>query len=312
MTERFHRREFLKTGLIATAAMMTAGPRGLLGPEETFAEQLPDLAVVYGNDPAANARKAVEAIGGMKQFVKPGNRVVIKPNMSFASGPERASNTNPAVVAEVAKMAAEAGASHISVLDNVLANPRDCLSRSRIPEFCEKVPNTSVRIVKAERLFRDVKVPQGHKVKSMGVISEVLDADVLIAVPVGKSHASSGVSLSMKGMMGLIQDRGAFHSRYELHTAIVDMVSLLKPKLVVVDGTRILSTGGPGGPGRVIPMNLVIASPDMVAADAQMVALGTWYGKTFEPRQVKHISLAAERGLGVMDLAKLNIKTIKS
>lgn len=312
MIEKVHRREFLKTGLIATAAALAAGPGSLLHPEETFAGQLPDLAVAYGSDPAQNARKAVEAIGGMKQFVKPGNRVVIKPNMSFASGPDRASNTNPAVVAEVAKMAAEAGASHIAVLDNVLHNPRDCLSRSQIPELCEKVPNTSVRAIKAERLFREVKVPNGQKVKSMAVVAEVLDADVLIAVPVGKSHVASGVSLSMKGMMGLIQDRSAFHSRYELHTAIVDMVTLLKPHLVVVDGTRILSTGGPAGPGRVIPLNLVIASPDMVAADAQMVALGTWYGKTFEPRQVKHISLAAERGLGVMDLGKLTIKTIKS
>jgi uncharacterized protein (DUF362 family) len=310
MSENPHRREFLKTGLIATAAVIAAGPGSLFGPDKSLAEQLPDLAIAHGNDPAHNARAAVDAIGGIKRFVKPGNRVVIKPNMSFASGPDRASNTNPAVVAEIAKMASEAGAASVAILDNVLANPDDCLSRSKIPEYCKNIPNTSVRIVKAKRLFKDVKVPQGVKLKSMGVITEVLDADVLISVPVGKSHAASGVSLSMKGMMGLIQDRGAFHSRYDLHTAIVDMVTVLKPHLVVIDGTRILSSGGPGGPGRVIPLNLVIASADMVAADAQMVALGTWYDKSFEPRQVKHISQAAERGLGVMDLGKLNVKNI--
>ncbi len=312
MSETPHRREFLKTGLIATAAVITAGPLSFFGQDQALAEQLPDVAIAHGSDPAQNARTAVDAIGGIKRFVKPGNRVVIKPNMSFASGPDRASNTNPAVVAAVAKMAAEAGAASVVVLDNVLANPEDCLSRSKIPEYCKDIPNTSVRIVKAKRLFKDVKVPHGVKLKSLGVITEVLDADVLISVPVGKSHAASGVSLSMKGMMGLIHDRGAFHSRYDLHTAIVDMVTVLKPHLVVVDGTRILSTGGPGGPGRVIPLNLVIASPDMVAADAQMVALGTWYGRTFEPSQVKHIRQAAERGLGVMDLAKLNVKNIKS
>jgi len=79
---------------------------------------------------------------------------------------------------------------------------------------------------------------------------------------------------------------------------------------VVIDGTRILSTGGPGGPGEVIPLDLVIASTDMVAADAQMVALGKWYGKKLEPRQVKHIRIAAERGLGRIDIDKLNIKKI--
>jgi uncharacterized protein (DUF362 family) len=258
------------------------------------------------------SRKAVDSLGGMQRFVKSGNKVVIKPNMSFASGPEAGSNTHPAVVREVAKMCAEAGASKISVLDNVLHNASDCLSMSRIPEVCRDVPLTSVSAAQAKRLFREVKVPNGKQLTSMQVLAEVLDADVLIAVPVGKSHSSSGVSLSMKGMMGLINDRTSFHSRYDLHEAIVDMASVLKPQLVVVDGTRILSSGGPGGPGKVIPLNLVIASTDMVAADAQMVALGTWYNRPFRPDQVRHIRLAAERGLGSLDLQKLNVQNINT
>jgi uncharacterized protein (DUF362 family) len=312
MSHEPQRREFLKRGLLAAAAAISAGPGGLFASRQSFADDVPDLSIAHGRDPAQNARAAVEAIGGMKRFVKPGNKVVIKPNMSFGSGPEAASNTNPAVVAEVARMAAEAGASSISVLDNVLHSPENCLSRSKIPEFCRNVANTTVRTVKAERMFRNVNVPQGSKLKSMAVVSEVLDADVLIAVPVGKSHSAAGVSLSMKGMMGLIHDRSSFHSRYDLHTAIVDMVTVLKPHLVVIDGTRILSTGGPGGPGEVIPLNLVIASPDMVAADAQMLTLGTWYGKKFSPNQVKHIKLAAERGLGTMDLGQLKVKNIQA
>jgi uncharacterized protein (DUF362 family) len=90
------------------------------------------------------------------------------------------------------------------------------------------------------------------------------------------------------------------------------MVTVLKPKLVVIDATRILSSGGPGGPGTVIPLDTVIASTDMVAADAQMVAMGTWYGRKFQPGQVKHIQLAAQQGLGRIDLDKLNIKSIKA
>ena len=116
----------------------------------------------------------------------------------------------------------------------------------------------------------------------------------------------------MKGMMGLIKDRMSFHSRYNLHEAIVDMVTVFKPHLVVIDGTHILSSGGPGGPGKVIPLNLVVASTDMVAADAQMVALGTWYGKKFVPDQVRHIRIAAERGLGRMDIDKLKVQNVKS
>lgn len=311
MTSKTDRREFLRSGLL-TAATMVGATTGLLAPRSTMAQKTPDVVVSHGTDPAKMTRSAVEALGGMKQFVKPGQKVVIKPNMSFASGPERGANTHPAVVREVAAMCAEAGASRISVVDYVLNDPSACMSLSKIPEFCQDVPNTMVNHVKARRLFQEVPVKNGKELKSLEVLKEVLESDVLIAVPVGKSHSSAGISLSMKGMMGLIHNRVSFHSRYDLHTAIVDMASVLKPNLVVIDGTRILSSGGPSGPGKVIPLNLVIASTDMVAADAQMVALGTWYDRKFTPSQVRHIRGAAERGLGRMDLDNLLIVDVKS
>jgi uncharacterized protein (DUF362 family) len=309
MSQKTNRREFLKASLISTAAAMTAGPGIILTPNFALTQTYPDIVISHGRNPGAITRSAVDGLGGMKRFVKPGNKVVIKPNMSFASGPAAASNTHPAVVSEVAKMCIEAGASKVSILDNVLNHPQDCLNLSKIPEVCEVVQNTSVRVVTDRRFFRDVDVPRGTLIKKMGVASEVLDSDVLISVPVGKTHASSGVSLSMKGMMGLVFDRRPFHSR-GLDESIVDMVTILKPNLVVIDGTRILGSGGPGGPGEVIPLNLVIASTDMVAADAQMVALGTWYGRKFEPSQVKHIKMAADKGLGRLDIDKLNVKNV--
>lgn len=305
------RREFLKKGLAVTATVFSGGHFALMDPRESHAQAFPDLVVINGSDPAAMTRAAVDALGGMGRFVKPGNKVVIKPNMSFSSGPAAAANTHPAVVGEVARMCIQSGASKVSVLDNVLHTPDECLSLSQIPATCAAIPQTTVNVVKSKRLYRQVNVPAGRQVKSMEAVAEVLDADVLIAVPVGKSHAASGVSLSMKGMMGLIYDRNSFHGRYDLHEAIADMVTVLKPNLVVIDGTRILSTGGPGGPGKIIPLNVVIASPDMVAADAQMIALGTWYNRKFEPGQVKHVRLAAERGLGRMDLKNLNVRNIK-
>lgn len=311
MPMKTDRREFLKTGLVTTAAVLTTAS-GILDPATSFADTYPDLVISHGNDPEAMTRSAVDALGGIARFVKPGNKVLIKPNMSFSSGPESGSNTHPLIVKEVARLCADAGASKISVVDNVLHSPADCMKFSKIPETCKDVPNTTVTYVKNKRLFREVKVEQGKQLKTMEVLADALDADVLIAVPVGKSHSASGVSLSMKGMMGLIFDRLSFHTRHDLHEAIVDMVTVLKPHLVIMDGTRILSTGGPGGPGKVIPLHLIIASTDMVAADAQMVALGTWYDKKFQPSQVRHIQSAADRGLGRIDLNNLNIKTIKT
>ncbi|MBM3299641.1 MAG: DUF362 domain-containing protein [Deltaproteobacteria bacterium] len=312
METKRNRREFLQAGLLSTAAAMVGGASGIVGVEPSYGGEHPDLVVCHGKDPGKITRSAVDQLGGMKRFVKAGQKVVIKPNMSFASGPERGANTHPAVVREVAQMCAEAGASRISVVDYVLNEPSACLSLSKIPEYCQGIPNTTVNHVKAKRLFREVPVRNGNELKSLEVLAEVLDSDVLIAVPVGKSHSAAGVSLSMKGMMGLIYDRISFHGRYDLHNAIVDMVSVVKPALVVMDATRILSTGGPSGPGKVIPMDMVIASPDMVAADAQMVTLGTWYDRKFTPNQVRHIRIASERGLGRMDLANLKVATVQS
>jgi hypothetical protein len=141
MVEKPDRREFLKTGLVTTAAAIATGTVStILGPGKSFAADVPDLVISHGLDPAAITRAAVDALGGIKRFVKPGNKVVIKPNMSFASGPERASNTHPAIVSEVARLCAEAGASRIAVLDHVLNEPRACLRLSKIPEACLNIP----------------------------------------------------------------------------------------------------------------------------------------------------------------------------
>lgn len=118
------------------------------------------------------------------------------------------------------------------------------------------------------------------------------------------------MGLSLKGQMGLVLERGSMHSRYDLDTAIVDLCSRIKPDLAVVDATRVLSTNGPYGPGKVLHPNEVIASPDPVAADALTVASYEWYGRRIAPRKVGHIALAHARGLGRMDVENLNVQRI--
>jgi uncharacterized protein (DUF362 family) len=243
-------------------------------------------------------------------FVVRGARVVIKPNMSFAKGPEEAANTHPDVVRELAVMCREAGASSVIVLDNPLQSVEMCLERSRLKEVCENVAGTGVEASTRKRDFDEVPVPHGKALKSTMIMKKVLDADVLIAAPVAKSHSATGVSISMKGMMGLIYNRREFHTSMDLNTAIVDLCTVLKADLTVVDASRILSDGGPGGPGKVITLDTVIASTDMVAADSMAVELGTWYGRRFKGRQVAHIRLAHERGLGNMEFADRPVKEV--
>jgi uncharacterized protein (DUF362 family) len=299
-----NRRRFLQWQA-AGALSLAGGGLGVLRPSLSLAADAPDVAVAKGS-PAAAVRAAVRLLGGMQAFVKSGDRVVIKPNMSFANPPEMATTTNPEVIRELAVMCREAGASRVDILDNTLSAAEMCLEQTGIRDACRGL-DFSVEGVDDARRYREIGIPGGKSMKRTEVMREVLEADVLIAAPVAKHHSSAGVSLSMKGNMGLILNRSVMHWKYNLHESIVDLSTLLKADLAVIDVTRALTTNGPGGPGEVVRHDTVIASPDMVAADAKATAMVQWYGRSIEPRQVKHIKIAHERGLGRMDIENLRI-----
>ncbi len=308
MKSEITRRDFILAGALTASAIVLPGafPLEALAKEVAF----PDLVIAKG-DPGPATVAAIDAIGGMKRFVKKGQKVCIKPNFSFANPPEAATTTHPEVVKAIAEQAKMAGAEQIMIVDNVLHREEACLEKTGI-KICELVPDTLVEPLTSSRFFRHVTIPEGKQLKETRILEPVLDADVFIAAPVAKSHSAAGVSLSMKGMMGVIKNRMVFHAVYDLHTAIVDLASRVKPDLVIIDATRLLSDHGPGGPGKVLHPEIVIASTDMVAADAATVSLGEWYGRKVKPRQVKHIAEAAKRGLGRIDWENLRIKRINA
>ena len=114
--EALNRREFLKRQLLG-ACFFAAGAAGLYLPKRLFASPVPDIGIAKGK-PGSATRAAMDLIGGMRTFVKPGAKVVIKPNLSFPQGPEAATTTHPLVTREIVAMCLEAGASRIRVLDH--------------------------------------------------------------------------------------------------------------------------------------------------------------------------------------------------
>ena len=116
------RRDFILKGLgagvLAGSGVSLNGISGLVAntpPDEAY-----DMVAVKGADPVTMFEKGIESLGGMKQFVKPGQTVVVKPNIGWDSGPERAANTNPDVVGRIVKMCLQAGAKKVSVFDKKL------------------------------------------------------------------------------------------------------------------------------------------------------------------------------------------------
>lgn len=293
------RRQFLK----ATAAGVAIGLAG--DPSLLHAAEEVDLAVISG-EPAAATRKALEAIGGTSRFVKKGERVVIKPNMSFAKTPDFAATTHPLVVAAVAQACLEAGAREVLVLDHTLQRAELCLERTGIRDACRNMPGVHVLALQDRKFFQEIRIPSGKVLDRVEVMKDILDS-ALISVPVAKSHSATGVSLGLKGLMGLIWDRESFHFKFNINHGIADLATAIKPRLTVLDATRAMASGGPGGPGDVKKPNLVIAGADPVAVDSYGVGIVPWYGRNFNGRQVEHLLIAHQRGLGKIDVDKLNI-----
>jgi uncharacterized protein (DUF362 family) len=265
-----------------------------------------DLVVISG-DPAPATRKALEAMGGISRFVKKGQSVILKPNMSFANTPERGSTTHPAVVATVAQACMEAGAQQVVVLDHTLQRAELCLERTGIRDACKPLSGVHVMTLQDKKFYREIKVPQGKVLERVEVMKDILEGQVLINLPVAKSHSATGVSLGLKGLMGLIWDRESFHSQYNINQAVPDLATVIKPHLTILDATRALASGGPGGPGDVKKPNLIIAGIDPVAVDSYGVSVVPWYGQNFKGRQVEHILNAHQRGLGKIDTDQLRI-----
>jgi len=294
------RRKFLKIAAAGTALTLAGRPSFLVAKEEY------DLAVISG-DPVAATKKALEAMGGISRFVKKGQQVVLKPNMSFARTPDFSASTHPLVVATVAQACIEAGAQQVLILDHTLQRAELCLERTGIREACKNISGVYVLALQERKFFREIKIPQGKVLESVEVMKDVLDSPVLINIPVAKSHSATGVSLGMKGLMGLIWDRESFHSKYNINQAIADLGTVIKPQLTILDATRALASGGPGGPGEVKKPNLIIAGIDPVAVDSYGVSIAPWYGQNFKGRQVEHLLLAHQRGLGKIDIDQLKI-----
>ncbi len=301
-----HRRDFLRY-IAALGLVSGAGP--LVLPEEVWAmapreTPQPLVAKAQGANYAQLVGETIQALGGMKKFVNPGEVVVVKPNMAWDRPPEMAANANPAVVRQVVELCLEAGAKQVKVLDYTCDDARKAYAASGIQAAVEgiKDPRAVVQFVD-ERRFVDVQIEKARALKKWSFYKDILEADRFINIPVAKQHSEARLTMCLKNMMGAIGPRrGRIH--VGLHQNIADMNLILRPDLHVLDATRILLRNGPKG-GRledVAVKNLVFAGADPVALDA----LGTeLFG--MKPADIGYITRAHQAGRGEMDLNKIKI-----
>ncbi len=266
-------------------------------------EPHPDLAVVHGADPEALVRSALDTLGGMAQFVKPGQRVLVKPNICNAYHDyQYASTTNPWVVGAVVKLCLEAGASTVKVMDFPFAG--EASDAYRISGIEEQVLQAGGEMEPIARFrFTPVSIPNGQSLSEVNVYDEVLNADVLINIPIAKDHGLAKLTLGMKNLMGCIQNRPQIHS--DIGGRLSDLLSFFKPDLTIIDAIRILVAHGPtgGNLNDVRQTDTLIAGRDVVATDSFAASLFGMIGTDLD-----YVRTATARGLGRSDLNQLNIK----
>jgi uncharacterized protein (DUF362 family) len=320
----FSRRELINNagfGLLLLPALLRS-PRTILGhllfdPDGPLVplKPIPDnpfrrngrsiVAIVYGKDPRRMIPRAIDLLGGLDLMGMRGKRVLLKPNVLNDQPPP--STTNPQVVEAMAAMVKANGAAEVVVADGsgiirlpTSANLTTTGMRAAAEAAGARVPGLGRRILGEDR------GPSGSGLPAVLFFRPVYESDVVINMPVIKTHRFAEYSCSLKNFVG------AVHPRYrpsvtfwtgDWHERIAEINLAVHPALTVADGTTTMIEGGPtsGTPSKT---ELVICSGDRVAVDLVAIALlrsfGTWpklQGKRIgDQRQIKR---AAALGLGV-------------
>jgi len=299
------RRRFLK--LLAAAGFVSSPlVRRVFAalPEATAAKAADfDLLVVSGKNYPRLVREALSRLGFPGRFLKPGMKVVIKPNAAWSRTPEQAATTHPSLVAEAVKACREAGAKSVEVVENPCDNYRSCFRVSGIQEAAEKAGAEMIPLSETKD-FVPVVLPSAKKLKKAEISRRILEADLLINLPIAKNHGSAIVTGAMKNHMGAVENRFFFH-KTDLDQCIADLCTLLHPQITILDCTRILLTRGPKGPGKVKVLDRIVAGTDQVAVDA----FATGYFD-LKPSDIGYLVAAQEMGLGKTDLSAIRIKEI--
>ncbi len=293
------RRDFLRAGaalaVSAPVAAVAAGP----------AEAKSRVAVVRNGSPEAMFRKGIAALGGMTAFVKPGQKVVVKPNIGWDRAPEFAANTNPDLVAEIVRQCVAAGAARVTVFDRTCNAWAKCYKNSGIAAAVEAAGGHMAE-AHERASYRELSRPAAVSMKTALIHEAIVEADVFINVPILKNHGGAKMTAALKNFMGLVWDRQYMH-RHNLAQCIADAALYRKPDLNVIDAYRTMQSNGPLGVGLgdVRTPRYQILSRDIVAADALATKL-----LRFPLDSVPYVALAAKHGLGTADEARMDVLRI--
>ncbi|UCH35719.1 MAG: DUF362 domain-containing protein [Armatimonadota bacterium] len=256
-------------------------------------------------------REAASAACDLREVIPAGARVVLKPNI-FAPYPPP-TTTDPRVVVATAELAREAGAGEIVVAEGRSISTARFRSAHNTTRACAQVTGMAAALEAAglefialeDDEFVEVEVPGADLLHRASVPRTILEADVLISVPVMKVHSLTLVTMGVKNLHGIVSDfdKACSHRYrdYHLPRKLVDLLLIKRPALTVLDAL-LGQEADHATSGNPVAMGLIVASTDPVALDAVASDI-----MGFDPLEIDTTRIAAERGLGVADAGRLRV-----
>lgn len=268
------------------------------------------VAIVRGLDYAqarGYVRKMFDLLGGIEKFCAPGELVMVKPNLCVPLPPERAETTHPAIVAAVVSSFKEMGA-RVKVGEQASwgASAEQAFDVSGIRAAALEAGADEVVNWENDE-YLEVEILNPRSIARAKIPRSVMEADRLVHIPKMKNNSMQLVSLDIKGWLGLLpyKDRYLYHrTNVDIAFATCDLAKAVKDKhcLTIIDGITALMGGGTHA-GKVCMPGLLIASADMVAADAVCCA-----AMGYHPLEAPTTQVAMKDGLGTGDLSEIEIR----
>src|SRR3972149_4067069 len=259
------------------------------------------VAVVKGKRGHEPVFKALDLIN-FKAALAGWNKVIIKVNFITDKTWDTGATTDPMVVEAIIKKLEDLPVKvYVVESDATITSADKAFKATGMKEMCERngVECLNLRHVKDTV---ELAIPDGEALKSITVPRLVTESAVISAAKL-KTHMSTGVTLGMKNMFGLLPDK--FKAKYHakgISKVIVDINTVLKPHLTVIDGFVAMEGDGPVN-GTPVQMNLIIAGKDPVATDATGARV-----MGIDPHDIRHIREAHQKGIGEID----NIEVVGS
>ncbi len=255
------------------------------------------VVIAKGSDPY---RTTLQALNYFKDEVsyKPCDRVVIKPNIVRPVASKKGITTDVRVVEAIIKFLRDRGVEDIIIAEG--GNPGTDKA-FKILGFMELKMKYGVELVNLNKdEWEEITIPDSVVLETVKVAKTVLECDKIINVPKLKIHHMAQITLSLKNLMGVIVDNRGLVMHDMIDEKIVDLASLFKPVLNVVDG--IVGAEMDEVVGNPVQSNVIIAGVDMVAVDTIGSAV-----MGLDPNTIKHVQLAAKRGIGISNLDHIDV-----